>query len=508
MPVTRNFAALSMAFGVATVTACALLPQNLPAPSTGSPPRDASGQAVPESNRVTLQGTVRIPGQADASGVQVSAVPVAAPPGVETYAAVTDAAGRFAIAVPDATYNLVARKPGTPWRAVKWQVQAVTPVDIDLVPTGTIKGKVTATGVADLTGTQVFVPGTDIQGTADASGSYTLGEVPIGKYSLAAQRAGFAFAKIDNVDVTAGGTASGKDIALTVTAGGAGTGTIVGVANVTACDGSIGSAGGATITVKSADGSTKTATSANDGKFEATGVAGPIARVTVSKPGYADAVALSVIVFAGESSDTGALTLKPTVATCPQSNRVSFTKLAIDAAGTSRSIDIKNGTAAIVDLTQYAISYEAKSGSNNALAMVHARIVDSGGATVSIPPGGNLTFVESVGCSSGNCIKLESSLGNSAGVNKLGIQAGHGSLVLYNAVAVGASITTGTMIDYLQYGNLTQGANSDPYTHAAAAVSAKLWESTTATASAPGGLATSISAITAGATGSANWKKD
>lgn len=206
---------------------------------------------------------------------------------------------------------------------------------------------------------------------------------------------------------------------------------------------------------------------------------------------------------------TTAATTAPTASPTPvTAAKVVLTKVAIDSAGTARSFTLKNVGGTAADLTKWAISYENKAGTNDALAMVHARIVGANDATLSLGANSTLEFTENVGCTSGNCVKLDSGLGSSAGVTKLGVQATHGSVVLYKGVTAAADLTGTNMTDYLQYGNLTQGTNSSNYTHAAAAVTAGLWESATATASAPGALGTSISVTTAGATGSTNWKKD
>jgi hypothetical protein len=222
------------------------------------------------------------------------------------------------------------------------------------------------------------------------------------------------------------------------------------------------------------------------------------------------AVAAPIAVLQACALIPGATTASPTpgATATPSAARVVMTKLAIDPAGQARSITLTNVGGTAADISRYVISYENKAGANDALAMVHARIVGANDATFSLSPGATASFTENVSCQSGNCVKLESTLGMSTGVTKLGIQATHGSVALYKAVPAGEPVASGSMVDYFQYGNLTQDTNSGNYTHAAAAVTAGLWESVTATASAPGAFGTSISVVTAGATGSTNWKKD
>ena len=108
---------------------------------------------------------------------------------------------------------------------------------------------------------------------------------------------------------------------------------------------------------------------------------------------------------------------------------------------------------------------------------------------------------ETVGCTSGNCVKLDAGLGSSTGVTKLGLQAGHGSIALFKAVTASGDLTVGNLVDYTQYGS------DKTYAHAQFAVDNKFWESKTAVAAAPAATGSAIGVTTVGATGSANWKK-
>ncbi len=174
---------------------------------------DAASRPAPSSwisGRVAMGGTTQA-----VAGATVAAFPDAQPVDGPSYQAVTSGDGSFRLTLPEGTYNLVARKPGSKLQAVVWRIQTATSVNISLAPTGAIRGNVTASGVTDLTGTDVFVPGTDIFGTTDASGSFLLRDVPIATYSVAVRFPGYALGKLANVAVLAAATTEAATIDLT-----------------------------------------------------------------------------------------------------------------------------------------------------------------------------------------------------------------------------------------------------------------------------------------------------
>ncbi|MBM3270174.1 MAG: hypothetical protein FJZ01_21275 [Candidatus Sericytochromatia bacterium] len=183
-----------------------------------------------------------------------------------------------------------------------------------------------------------------------------------------------------------------------------------------------------------------------------------------------------------------------------------FTEVAIGTSSdAARTFKVMNLGSAAADLTKYAVSYEYKDSTGK--KWVHARIVGPSDATVSVAAASEITVAQTVGCTSGYCLKLDQSgLGSSQGVTKLGLQATHGSLVLYKGISAAAELTSANLLDYVQYGDVKQYNNSDNWTHAQAAVDAKVWDSLTATASAPGADG-KIGVTTAGATGASKWKK-
>ncbi|MBM3266417.1 MAG: hypothetical protein FJZ01_02110 [Candidatus Sericytochromatia bacterium] len=202
------------------------------------------------------------------------------------------------------------------------------------------------------------------------------------------------------------------------------------------------------------------------------------------------------------TAPTTAATTAPT--TAPATRKTGLlVKVDIPSTG-DRTISIKNNGTAAEDLSKWALCYEYKD--STGIKMVHARLASgSADATFSLAAGAEIAVSEST-VSTGVHVKLDQAgLGSSTGVNKLGIQAGHGAVALFKGVSASTDLTSANLLDYVQYGNLTQSANSSNYVHAQLAVDAKVWESLTATASAPAVAGKAIKVITVGASGSANW---
>jgi hypothetical protein len=188
----------------------------------------------------------------------------------------------------------------------------------------------------------------------------------------------------------------------------------------------------------------------------------------------------------------------PSATTAAATTRTTtvITKIDIPSSG-DRTITLKNLGTDAKDLTKWALTYEYTEGSAK---MIHARIVSgSSDATVSLAAGSELVISEAT-ASTGAHIKLDSALGGATGVGKLGLQASHGAVGLFKGATAEADLTSGNLVDYVQYGT------DKTYTHAQLAVDAKYWESKTAVAPAIA-LGAKLVATTPGATGSANWTK-
>jgi len=193
-------------------------------------------------------------------------------------------------------------------------------------------------------------------------------------------------------------------------------------------------------------------------------------------------------------SPTPSATATPAAAT---RTTAVFTKLDIPSTG-DRTLTLKNLSGSAIDLTKYAVSFEYK---DTSLNMQHGRIQTSTGTVPAFAAGATLVVSEAATCSAGNCMKLDTALGGSTGWTKLGLQATHGSVALFKDATDTTNLTQANLVDYFQYGT------DNTYTHAEIATNAKLWDSKTAVAVAPGAAGAAISVTTEGATGSANWKK-
>lgn len=204
---TRWFALLSSA---AMVAACSVSPPARPdvgiAVEGGSPVAMAGAAQSDAVASDALAGRVRLAGL-DPAGLLVTAYLAEAPKGAPSMSTVTDAEGRFRLLVPAGRYNVVVRQPGTNLAAVRFGVQAGVVLDIDLVPTGTLSGRVSGPAGANLVGTDVFVPGTDIQGKTDAEGLFVLRNVPVGLYTVGATRPGYSYGAVEGIEVSATETA-------------------------------------------------------------------------------------------------------------------------------------------------------------------------------------------------------------------------------------------------------------------------------------------------------------
>ncbi len=72
--------------------------------------------------------------------------------------------------------------------------------------TGTVSGTVTATGGGAISGATVTVEGTGKSATTDGSGAYSIGEVPVGTYTVSASAEGYESGSVPGVEVASGGT--------------------------------------------------------------------------------------------------------------------------------------------------------------------------------------------------------------------------------------------------------------------------------------------------------------
>lgn len=200
---TRLFVALGV---VAALAACTVPSQGASGPVgllRQTEPQAPAGVSRPEHAASRISGIVNMRGMGGAAGVEVQVYGADSAPQMPHWMTRTDAAGRFEVAVPEGRYNVLVRRTGSNLAAARFGVQANTVLDIDLVPTGSITGKVRLEPAGDPLGVDVFVPGTGLVAKADADGAFTLTDVPVGAYRLVAARQGFALVWSDSVAVEA-----------------------------------------------------------------------------------------------------------------------------------------------------------------------------------------------------------------------------------------------------------------------------------------------------------------
>ena len=132
----------------------------------------------------------------------------------------TDAEGRFTIQHPENQPLNLEAIAGPELKAIRFNVAAdADAVTLQLAPTGTITGKVTAPeapGVTNFQGVDVYIPGTGYIAKTDASGAYTIPQVPVGSFTLAAEKAGLGSGSLSGVAVESKKTTTAADLALAV----------------------------------------------------------------------------------------------------------------------------------------------------------------------------------------------------------------------------------------------------------------------------------------------------
>lgn len=196
---TRRFLSLPLAYALTmAVAGCAV-------PMGAYPPALTTAQT-------TIGGRVTTPSGGPAAGVSLALFPAGYRPGDQAYGALSDAAGNFSVNVPAGEYSLVAH--GTSGMKVMRRVLSASILHVDLAPTGALQGTIAAPGAPSLAGAWVYVPGTNLIAVTDASGAYSLGNVPVGTTSVTAQLAGFAPVASMDATVEAGETTTVSTITL------------------------------------------------------------------------------------------------------------------------------------------------------------------------------------------------------------------------------------------------------------------------------------------------------
>lgn len=179
-----------------------------------------NGGALVGNNSSNLIGAVKIPalpgGQAGlAPRALLAATPAPSPATLQTS---TDASGHFHVDVPSGQTLVVEAVQSDTVKAIRQVVASDTAdVTLQLAYTGAISGRVALPDdpqVTDLTGIEVFIPGTSYLAKTDASGNYTIANVPPGVFNLHADRQGLGAGEQDGVEVRSKTTTPVPSLAL------------------------------------------------------------------------------------------------------------------------------------------------------------------------------------------------------------------------------------------------------------------------------------------------------
>ena len=209
-----------------------------PGPTTSAPPSTAIATSSPAISGDTkplgaLTGLVKGVDGLPAVGVLVRAQIVSnagasmvsnnsAGYRLQALEARTDAAGRFGLDLPAGeSYGVEAVKDDET-KAIKLGVtSAQTSLELQLAPTGTIEGQVSAPeqpAITNFEGIDVFVPGTSYGAKTDAAGKFRITGVPAGALDVVASKEVLGVARAVGVAVKPRETTAGVALALTTNA--------------------------------------------------------------------------------------------------------------------------------------------------------------------------------------------------------------------------------------------------------------------------------------------------
>lgn len=199
-------------------------PKSLPGglPNTGVP-QDGVSQTIPFITGQLVNGT----GQPVAGATVRAYVAPYRIEGLSTepaasVEATTDAQGAFKLVSPPLG-SVAVEARGSGQKALRTGVSVAQGAKVDLgvlslQPTGRIAGRVTTSTGTNLLATDVFIPGTDYLAKTASDGSYSLQDVPVGVYQLAAVRNNFQPRVLEGVQVLANKVTEPPDLQLSLDA--------------------------------------------------------------------------------------------------------------------------------------------------------------------------------------------------------------------------------------------------------------------------------------------------
>lgn len=135
----------------------------------------------------------------------------------DALATTTDAQGHFTLRDSKGRPLNVEAVASADSKAIAFGVASdASGVKLQLAPTGTLSGTVTAsdTAVTNLIGVDVFVPGTSYQAQTDANGNFTISNMPAGTFSLYATKTGVGQALVTGAVVKSSQSSKAPPIVL------------------------------------------------------------------------------------------------------------------------------------------------------------------------------------------------------------------------------------------------------------------------------------------------------
>jgi hypothetical protein len=244
-------------------------------------------------------------GLASATGVGNASIRLSGAAGQPNgeYQAKTDDQGFFSFnqVIAD-EYTLMAVKGAH--QAVKTRVQinaAITTVDVALSPTGNLTGTAGISGGGDASGIIVYLDGTSYVAVTDATGKFNLYNIPVGTYSVRAQKGNFGLSTGTSVTVVAAQTTTVTALTLSAQASTSVSGSISGTATKSGAANS----GGVIVHVQGTPNLTSTDPA---GAFQISGIIPGNYSVFFYAEGYAIA-SQTVTVTSGQNTALTAVTL-------------------------------------------------------------------------------------------------------------------------------------------------------------------------------------------------------
>ncbi|NLI74976.1 MAG: hypothetical protein GX442_00880 [Candidatus Riflebacteria bacterium] len=321
---------------------------------------------------------------------------LAAATGVGQFSTTSDANGGYAFEqVPVGEYTLVAILDAThQFARTGVVVGAITTVNAEIAPTGTLTGTISAPG-ADLTGGIVYLQGTSYVALTDQAGAFTISNVPASTtFSLRVTLGNHILSTPLSVMVAPGAATNVGVLALTAVAL-PGTGGLSGTVTRTGDSSQVGTLVLARKTTGEAAGVTLT-NAAGDYRFY--GLASGEYRLEFTADNYLPAVAGPVTVVPGTVATMAAVALSPKVFATPTgtlAGQASKTQLLADETdnrGISLLLVNPSGSHLVVTDTAGAFSFQAPHGPWRLCALSPWELLSgpgltvvNGSATLSIP---------------------------------------------------------------------------------------------------------------------------